>query len=355
MISPQGYKLGADPKSKNPFWDENGEDSSVNRIYATATVDDETGVPGVVTSKSVSGRDITFNFDFHNIKGKRGETGIQGPEGPAGAVGATGAKGDKGDTGEQGPQGLQGPKGDTGEQGPQGLQGPKGEPGETGPEGPQGATGEQGETGATGSGVPVGGTAGQVLTKVDETDYNTEWKDATGGGVGGHVEWIDADDTQGDIYPRLAYKSNIMNYGRTSHQDVESAKTYSLDGENTVTIQWGWDYPANTKVGDVRGFKLTDSDWYTDAICLEKSVRDNVLGLYAYSVSTNMEDVTATINVLRLNFDFDNSEEFYCSFTVNLSNGSNYNLSDEHMTYNMLDDYVFRSPYADSTKILGVV
>ena len=79
MISPQGYKLGEDPKSKNPFWSE-GEDSDVNRIYATATVDDGTGVPSVSTSKTVSGNDITFGFDFHNLKGKDG-VGIPGQDG----------------------------------------------------------------------------------------------------------------------------------------------------------------------------------------------------------------------------------------------------------------------------------
>ena len=86
MISPQGYLMGDDPKSQNPFWGE-GEDSSVNRIYATASVDDGTGVPSVSTSKTVSGSDITFGFDFHNIKGERGP---QGPAGPAGATGPAG-------------------------------------------------------------------------------------------------------------------------------------------------------------------------------------------------------------------------------------------------------------------------
>jgi hypothetical protein len=37
-----------------------------------------------------------------------------------------------------------------------------------------------------GQGVPAGGTAGQVLAKVDGTDYNTEWIDAPGGGG---IEW----------------------------------------------------------------------------------------------------------------------------------------------------------------------
>ena len=118
-ISPQGYKIGGAPEAQNPFWGD-GEDQSVDKIYATASIDNRTGVPGVVTTKHVSGNDITFDFAFHNLKGETG------PQGPAG---------------------------------------------ETGPQGP------------AGPGVVAGGTAGQVLTKVDNTDYNTEWKDATGGNV----------------------------------------------------------------------------------------------------------------------------------------------------------------------------
>lgn len=37
--------------------------------------------------------------------------------------------------------------------------------------------GATGATGATGAGVPTGGNAEEVLTKVDGTDYNTYWRD----------------------------------------------------------------------------------------------------------------------------------------------------------------------------------
>ena len=150
MISPQGYKLGEEPTSKNPFWGQ-GEDSDVNRIYATATVDDGTGVPSVSTSKTVSGNDITFGFDFHNLKGERGPqgpagaTGATGPAGPAGADGAPGA------TGATGPQGPEGPKGDTGATGPAGPAGPQGPIGETGPQGPEGPAGPKGDPGVAGA------------------------------------------------------------------------------------------------------------------------------------------------------------------------------------------------------------
>jgi hypothetical protein len=49
--------------------------------------------------------------------------------------------------------------------------------GPQGPEGPQGEIGPQGPIGLTGPGVPVGGTAGQILTKIDSTNYNTFWQD----------------------------------------------------------------------------------------------------------------------------------------------------------------------------------
>ena len=39
--------------------------------------------------------------------------------------------------------------------------------------------------GPTGPGVPAGGTAGQVLSKINSTDYNTQWVNQSGGGAAG--------------------------------------------------------------------------------------------------------------------------------------------------------------------------
>lgn len=58
---------------------------------------------------------------------------------------------------------------------PAGEKGATGPTGATGATGPTGATGAAGADGADGVGIPVGGTAGQALTKVDGTDYNTTW------------------------------------------------------------------------------------------------------------------------------------------------------------------------------------
>jgi len=55
------------------------------------------------------------------------------------------------------------------------LSGSVGVPGPQGPTGATGATGATGPAGSPGVGVPVGGTAGQFLTKIDGTNYNTDW------------------------------------------------------------------------------------------------------------------------------------------------------------------------------------
>lgn len=83
---------------------------------------------------------------------------------------------------------VQGDEGPAGEQGPVGPAGPQGETGPQGSQGPQGAQGEQGVQGIPGEGVPDGGTAGQVLRKYGDSDYQTYWADLndvpTGGTIG---------------------------------------------------------------------------------------------------------------------------------------------------------------------------
>ena len=105
-----------------------------------------------------------------------GGTGAQGPAGADGADGQDGASAYEvavanGFVGNESAwlASLVGTNGNDGAQGPQG------EPGADGAQGPAGADG------APGQGVPTGGTAGQVLAKVDSTDYNTEWVNQTGG------------------------------------------------------------------------------------------------------------------------------------------------------------------------------
>ena len=46
-------------------------------------------------------------------------------------------------------------------------------------------TGPQGATGAAGTGVPTGGTTGEALIKLSNTDYDTDWGSVTGVPNGG--------------------------------------------------------------------------------------------------------------------------------------------------------------------------
>lgn len=57
------------------------------------------------------------------------------------------------------------------------LQGPRGE------QGPQGPQGPVGPPGAAGAGIPVGGTAGQVLSKASAADHDVEWRNLPATGV----------------------------------------------------------------------------------------------------------------------------------------------------------------------------
>lgn len=107
-----------------------------------------------------------------------GPAGPQGEPGPAGPAGPAGPKGDDGEPGATGPAGPAGPTGPQGPQGEQGETGPAGPAGPTGPQGPKGDAGDTGPTGPqgpAGPGVASGGSAGQILAKVDGSDYNTHW------------------------------------------------------------------------------------------------------------------------------------------------------------------------------------
>ena len=127
-----------------------------------------------------------------------------------GEQGDRGAKGDKGDKGEQGVPGKDGKHGINGKDGKDGIDGKDGEDGQEAPKiidaeiaiddtllltlsdgsqlkttkqvvgergtnGSNGANGSKGDKGDAGVGIAIGGTTGQVLTKVSNTDYDTTW------------------------------------------------------------------------------------------------------------------------------------------------------------------------------------
>ena len=82
--------------------------------------------------------------------------------------------------------------------------------------GPAGATGSQGPAGTNGSngvGVPVGGTAGQVLSKINSTNYNTQWTTPSGG-------------TWGSITGTLSSQTDLQNALNAKLSTSAAASTY---------------------------------------------------------------------------------------------------------------------------------
>ena len=132
--------------------------------------------------------------------------GLTGSNSGLGATGATGA------TGPQGPSGIASATGATGAIGATGY---------TGAPGQSSATGA---TGARGVGVPTGGVAGDVLTKVDSTDYNTKW--APGGN---------------QIYSDSWFQNNLI--GPPPFIQFQTVSS------TTTEIFVPWIYPAQTPIG----------------------------------------------------------------------------------------------------------
>ena len=91
--------------------------------------------------------------------------------------------------------------------------------------------GATGTTGATGQGVPTGGTAGQVLSKVNGTDYNTQWvTPASGGGSGSSLQ----------LTVNKTANQTIQNFSGTGLGDIVTFESNNgtgaaLTGGNTWT------------------------------------------------------------------------------------------------------------------------
>jgi hypothetical protein len=118
-----------------------------------------------------------------------------GPAGPRGADGTNGTNGANGKTilnGTTNPSNLStgtdgdfyintstltffGPKASGAWPAGTSIAGADGSTGPAGPKGDKGDTGDTGPAGTAGHGIVTGGTTGQVLSKIDNTDYNTEW------------------------------------------------------------------------------------------------------------------------------------------------------------------------------------
>lgn len=199
-----------------------GDDGAAATITLGTVSTGNAGTSVIITNSGTSGAAV---LNFTIPRGDTGATGSAGANGSNGADGADGADGREVEIQNSGTQiqwryvgdvswtnivsiaAITGPTGATGSTGSAGTAATiavgnvtTGAPGSSAtvtntgtsgaavfdfaiPRGDVGAQGPQGDAGATGQGVPVGGTSGQVLSKIDSTNYNTQWIDAGGGGL----------------------------------------------------------------------------------------------------------------------------------------------------------------------------
>ena len=110
----------------------------------------------------------------------------------------------------------------------------------------KGAAGAAGAQGDPGPGVPAGGTAGQILSKVNGTDYNTEWVNNAGGG--GTVEAIGLTGTQDGVnkvftLAQAVSPALVIRNGQILAPGA--SEDYVISG-TTLTFQAGYPAPLST-------------------------------------------------------------------------------------------------------------
>lgn len=178
-----------------------------------------------------------------------------------------------------------------------------------GPAGPTGPQGPQGIQGVPGQGVPVGGTTGQVLAKVDGVNYNTEWitpqdEYAVWGGITGTLSaQLDLQAALDGKYSTTNPNGFITASALTPYLTISSAaSTYQpLSGMSSYL----------TKAGNLTG--LTDLALARDNLQLGTLYSPTFAGLTIQGAGANVAQLTST--ALSLN------HTGYGQFTIQPSSG----------------------------------
>ena len=133
-----------------------------------------------------------------------------------------------------------------------------------------GATGATGAQGPAGVGVPAGGLAGQVLAKIDATNYNTHWVNQTGGGGGGSgtVSSVQLTSTDGSV---SITGTNPITGSGTMDLSVsvsgmasfsvagDSGSSQSITNGNTLTVAGGTGLASAASATDTITLNIADT------------------------------------------------------------------------------------------------
>jgi hypothetical protein len=145
----------------------------------------------------------------------------------------------------------------------------KGDTGATGPTGPQGATGPAGQ------GVPAGGSTAQILSKIDGTDYNTQWVDNIPATMRHYVK-NDSGVTinKGEaVYVSGANGTNVLVKKALANSDLTSARTLGLAATTMTVNQFGYIISEGTLTGLDTSAATADGD----AVYLSGSVAGGLI------------------------------------------------------------------------------
>lgn len=126
--------------------------------------------------------------------------------------------------------------------------------------------GPQGERGEAGQGIPTGGTTGQVLKKVSDTDFDTEWDDATG---------IPASNNP--LMDGVATVGVSEKYAREDHVHPKDSSMLALD-------QFGTEFSS----GDDLDNFITPGNYYTNDADITQSLLNRPSQVRNYSFSCKL-------------------------------------------------------------------
>lgn len=181
--------------------------------------------------------------------------------------------------------------------------------------------GSQGVQGNPGVGVPQGGTAGQILAKIDGTDYNTEWIDAPSGGNVTHdvVLKVTVTASQTLTFRGVATTIDWGDGNTTSPASKGSTHTYENAGNYVVIIdgitEWGDTSQSGINRSILSANVITEAEINTDSIGAEafrectnltsvKAFRVNTLGGSAFyncsGLSGDINKMIPTWNIVNM-------------------------------------------------------
>ena len=162
----------------------------------------------------------------------------------------------------------------------------KGDKGDTGNTGATGATGATGPQGTAGVGVPVGGTAGQVLSKINSTDYETQWVNQSGGASG------------------TAATGGV--YGVTTLTDSTSS-TSTTTAATPASVKSSYDLAAAAVAADnfhlAMGFTTTTIETFSRNLTVVNSATWGASGRVLFAMFTPVKNLTI------------GTASFYCTTT----------------------------------------